>query len=618
MLKALRIGYHTIASDAEFAHSLALVRDNIDVVDEIAIFTEPTHHGYCPLPRAAHTSELLKKRIRAYKDAGVKKVGINILCTIGHTEDGGKMHERADLRYMMNIAGTSSASCLCPSDERFLPYITKRYEMYAQTGADFIWLDDDVRIGNHGVVRECCFCPDCLSRFNERNQTVLALDEVRRLFPADGAFRAKWLKSAEDTITQMIEVITQTVKRVNPAIEMGFMSGEGNSVPAWFRACGATKGRPGGGFYNDRSPVDLLEKHFSMQKCLMRYPDTVTDLQYEYESYNFLSLEKSLHTTEMETSLAITSGCNGILYNRWYHTPDFLEMVRRSAHKWDVLVAHTEKAKPIGIWCQKGYVARRLNEIGLPVTAYFEHATAYCILGDEWYGFSDEQVRDLMKKGVLTDARGAEILISRGLSDVGGKVNAQYANGVYEHFSSHPFNGEYAESDRFVSLDIFYEGDAFSFDLAKGSQPLSYLTTPYEQLGCSAFYHPRPDGSAIAVDGCLMIRQVQSANKRRQLIRLFDRLSGAALPVLIEKSCKASPILTKNPDGILTLTLVNAHFDALHDLTVKVRGGEGFSLLDADGSLAPIAQTTENGETRITIPEIKGWDYVVLTGRAIR
>ena len=46
MKKALRMVHNSYFSDYEFEKNYGTVSKNLDVVDEITFFTEPTHHGY--------------------------------------------------------------------------------------------------------------------------------------------------------------------------------------------------------------------------------------------------------------------------------------------------------------------------------------------------------------------------------------------------------------------------------------------------------------------------------------------------------------------------------------------------------------------------------------------
>ena len=126
MLKALRIGRASYTNKDAFKRYYQMVKDNLDVVDEVTMFADATHHGYTPYEVTLETAEAVKGAIKAYKELGVKKVGINVLATLGHTEDGSGLHEKADMQYMVNFENQESGSCLCPSDEKFIKYIQKK------------------------------------------------------------------------------------------------------------------------------------------------------------------------------------------------------------------------------------------------------------------------------------------------------------------------------------------------------------------------------------------------------------------------------------------------------------------------------------------------------------
>lgn len=55
MKKVLRVGFHTSYSDLEFEEHIALVKRNVDVIDEVVLFTEPMHHGYRSIEKVTQT-----------------------------------------------------------------------------------------------------------------------------------------------------------------------------------------------------------------------------------------------------------------------------------------------------------------------------------------------------------------------------------------------------------------------------------------------------------------------------------------------------------------------------------------------------------------------------------
>ena len=65
MKKALRMVCNACFTDYEFEKNLETIKKNIDVVDEIAMFTEPNHHGYTPLEEVRRVAGILERRIKS-------------------------------------------------------------------------------------------------------------------------------------------------------------------------------------------------------------------------------------------------------------------------------------------------------------------------------------------------------------------------------------------------------------------------------------------------------------------------------------------------------------------------------------------------------------------------
>ncbi len=609
---ALRMGYGSYKDAQILADTLALVKANIDIVDEVTLFTNASHHGYRTIESARENAEELKDVIRRYREIGVKRVGINELATLGHTENGSEWGRCSELQYMENFDGEVSASCLCPADDRFTAYITERYALYAQTGAEYIWLDDDVRLENHGVVKELCFCPHCVEKFNQRNGTIYTPDEVRAQFANDPQFKKLWRENAVETVTQMIVEIKTAMRKINPDMQIGMMHCYPAANRTWLETSGCEMCRPGGGFFNDLQPLAVLQKPFKMQLCVRNYPDCVIDIQYEYDAYNFMTLQKSMYMSEMETTLAIMGGCNGALFNRNPWTQEFFNMIRKALPKWKTLVERQNGCKTTGIYCMEPVMAGQLSEIGLPMTAFHETALSYFLVGDQWDAFTDEEVGEILKKNVFTDGDGLIRLHERGFGDLcGGSVKDKYANGVQERFTDHELNGEFCGTVRPVSLDVYKDTDAYTMTPGADSEPLSELTVKGEPVGCSAYIHKRADGSYFVADGCLMKNQIQTNNKRRQLLNVFDRISDGGLPLYIHKSVKVAPIVSKGASGAVNISLVNAHFDHTGEISVRIRGAKNFKVI---GGNVYITERMQNGETYVLLDGLMPWQYFVMTG----
>ena len=606
MKKALRIGYNKYYREDNFKEHLEYIKKNLEVIDEITLYSEFGHVGYWDLDWSRNNAEILKDRIARYREVGVKSVGINILNTIGHVEEGWDVFPKTDLQYVVFADGSVSKAKLCIANQAYLDYVSARYSLYANTGTDFIWMDDDIRPTN-------CLCDSCIARFNKSQNTNYSRDELAGLLNTDTAVKKAWMDLYYDDFITLVKTINKAVKSVDSNIKIGYMSIGGNDVVEWMEASGAEKGRPGGGFYDDRTPLAVFNKCLYLQVAKEIYPKQMTDIQYEYEACNYQPLNRSVHFTELESTLALMNGCNGVLYSNdsFYDRQSLTDMLASSAKKWEVLTNANSGLKPAGVYCE-GFSARTLCELGIPYTFNFDNAAVVFATGDGLSRLDDEKIKDFLTKGLLTDGKGVEILCDRGFNEaIGGKVNKVYDNGMAERFTDHPLNGEYANYYRDVYMNFVYyinnTGCAYSFTPAEDSEIISNLETiTHNELDCSFYI---AGNNKFAADGYLFPNSLNTTAKRTQLTNVIDRISGEKLPILLECNTKIMPCVNSNSDGDMTIMLTNACFDESGTIKCTVRNDKDFYIISDSGELVPAMQ---NGNV-ITIENIKPWDYVLLT-----
>lgn len=622
MKKALRIGYNQYYDDKLFADHLLFVKENISVIDEIAMFAEFSHYGYWDLETSEKNARVMKNRIKQYRDAGVKSVGINLLCTIGHIEEGWDVFPKAPFQYMVNENGIESKACLCPASQQFLEHTAKRYALYSEIGADFIWMDDDMRLFNHGVVNGFCYCSECIQKFNSENNTAFSRDELVELINTDSKTKKAWENWHNRAMLTLFETIEEAVHKTNPAIDVGYMSIPGNDKKEWILKSKASKLRPGGGGYNDERPIELFVKNFSVQSQIKNYPADIRDIQYEYEAFNYQTLEKSVHLSELETSLAIMSGCNGVLYNDniFYDREETVSMLKNSADKWNTLTRVNDSCKPGGIYCADNRISKVLNEIGIPITRYLENSVAAVMPGDELCSLADFEIEALLTKNLLTDGKGVEVLHKRGYGNFcGGKVKAVYDNGMAERFTDSNINGHFKHHYRDVFMNFTFNScceNAYEMEPSAEAEVVSGLETiAHQPLGCSMYKFEGDSGLRFAADGYLMPESIKSAPKREQLGNLIDWLSCNKLPVRIKKAVKIMPSVTTDNSGGMNIMLTNASFDESGSFDCIVRSDKKFRAISQSGELLSIQQKHVGSETELTIDNLSAWSYILLTNK---
>jgi len=214
--------------DDKVFNDLLETMKRIGTIREFALFT---HYAHTPptLEQMAEYARIMKQRMSAMRACGFH-CGINNLCTLGHADEDMKGAEQLSGRLFTGLDGAASKGNFCPRDPQWLnSYIIPLYKMLAEAEPEFIWLDDDLRLSNHGKARIGCFCNDCLKALSE----YFNLPGIDRLGLQDyfetgspKEIRSKRLKMLDwnrHVLVELEETIAKTIHAVNPNIIIGKM-----------------------------------------------------------------------------------------------------------------------------------------------------------------------------------------------------------------------------------------------------------------------------------------------------------------------------------------------------------------------------------------------------------
>ena len=616
MKKALRIGFHRYDTDEHFEEHLRFIQKNAAHIDEITLFAEFSHYGYWDLETSAQNAALLKHRIADYRAAGIPRVGINLLTTIGHLDEGWGVLPPAPFPYQVHADGSPSKGQLCFANEAFLEHTARRYTLYAKTGADFIWMDDDIRVEGYG-----CLCDGCIRSFNEEQHAAWDRASLVKALPENAALCDAWMRRQNDAIQRVIATVRKSVQAVDPRIAIGYMSINGNKKPNWIEESRAVMGRPGGGFYDERSPWSILEKGFRVQQQIAAYPARITDIQYEYEAFNYQTLNRSRRFTELETALALMSGCTGVLYNNdiFRDSQTLLDMLAEHTAGWSALTERNRGALPTGVYCCDCRSAKTLAELGLPVTAHLSAAVAAFATGKELARCSDAELRALLDTGLFTDGAGLELLCDRGYAErCGGTIAKVHESGMAERFTDHAVNGKYPRfyRDAFMNFSYYIDntGPAYTLAPAKDAAIISNLETiTHQPMGCSCYLYEGADGTCFAADGYLFPKSLNSQEKREQITNLIDRIAHGRLPVRTDAPVKLMTSVTLGGDGGMQILLANLSLDDSGSFTCRIRNHVTCCRITPSGALLPMPQAYADGETLVPVDHLRPFEYLLLT-----
>ncbi|MFZ2657337.1 MAG: hypothetical protein WAX69_20545 [Victivallales bacterium] len=616
-----RIGVPLYEKDQAFKNLVEFLSKEKKIVDEVAFFETLTHHLYFPLEEIQKRAELLKVRVAAMKSAGVQSVGINVLTTLGHLNEAWDFVITLPFQPAVGHNGAISKGCACPNARELREYVRKKYTLFAKAAPDFIWIDDDFRMGNHGTgVSHGCFCPTCLKLFSDfsgrsfptREELISALNT-----PREKKLRQGWIENNVRTLESLGRDIVSAIHAVNPKIKTGLMKSgtaycyEGGELVRLCTALKAEKYRPGGGFYADLQPTGMIFKALETARQCDEFPPAIKERQYELENFPYQTLNKSRSTLINECTLALAYGLNGIAFNCLPAVGDgnldikepLMCEIRKARPFWEAITAQADGLPGHGLWLawSRGMLGKvdlhegeswldtnwgdgigkatdALGRIGLPMSAHRHGATVTVLAGRVAETFSDAELRQILSGAVLMDGSSLEILEQRGLGDLTGvSISKRWNNGVLERLTSDPLNGPWDASIRDARIEFWGNatglGDMLE-PLSTDVRILSKLESYFgKKLGPCMTAFENKIGGRVIVSGYAPWLFLGSEAKRTQLQNVLDWATRGQLAVRIEETVPLIPVVRLSPEKDRgNIVLLNAGFDVIKQASIRFSG----------------------------------------------
>ena len=634
----------------EVARSLAdLIKENPESFDEIALFTDINEHCYEDLGAIKTLSDKIRREISAIRALGVRSVGINILNTIGQNDDGWDFVEHSPYQTMVGHDGTKTFGSNCMRAPGFREYMCKKYELYANTGADFLWVDDDMRISWHGALFPC-FCDRCVSDFSARVDRKFDRVSLVKALDGDGELRREWMRYNADEMCEHVRVCADAARRVNPNIRLGLMTVgldthlyNLNNFEDMMKALGADMLRPGGGYWTAEVPEDYFSKCLSVAYQIELAPSG-KDIQYESETIPHLeSKPKRIH--KMEMCAALMSGCNGIAVDdvRVSEPQYFREMAKLVKERkpfFDELTEALEGKRLRGgcavvrndacasvrseVFFPSPAIDAFLNECkffgaGFSFTACERDADYYVISSQSCDTLTDDELKLMLSRGVIMDGAAAKRLAERGFAELCGYASSGvYNNGLKTVYTRHPFNTAPLGMRR-GGLQAEFRGGKSIFVITprESAEILTECKSITEiPLGASDYIYENSLGGRIAVLGYAPWTNFEQRERVDMLRNIVKWVSGGVPSVAISGAYRVLPILRASEKReSFCLMLTNAWLDATRELTVELRSDYSGKIRVYDSSTNDFFSVTAEGADgicRITLPPLGAWDYFVL------
>lgn len=467
----LRMQFGPHEDPADVARQLTALAPRARADELMAFFfAEEQNDGHDPLDRI----RLWIERSRAYRDA-LRKAGLTISLnpwhTVLHCDRGRRLKPGQPWQPMVSPEGTTATAVVCPLDPVWRRYYAETFELYAREGFRVIWIDDDIRLHNHGIGEwGGCFCPLHVAAFNARAGVNASREEIVRACTAPGTphpWRAIWFDLWQEGL---LELIAGWRDLVRPhGCRLGLMSSgidahsaEGRRWPDWWKALAGDEApvhRPHFWGYSDTGSLSLPYSIGLMDQNRCLQPDGIESGP-EIECFPYGRWNKSFRQTGAQMALAHVLGSNSLnisLYDFMGNRPDdepdraaFLAAWRPALDRLADLFpmslrsagiglvwssdasrhTHTETAGRDGWWrslvCPSLGWTGWLGAAGLAFSMRSGPAPVRALAGRQAWAVPDAECEAMLGAGLLLDGPAAAILTERGFGALLGIESARW------------------------------------------------------------------------------------------------------------------------------------------------------------------------------------------------
>jgi len=647
---SFRIGVPLWASEKRCNEVFDLFDKYKSVTDEITFFTSNTH-APIPLDVFRQRTEILKQRMELARKRGYK-TGINILTTIGHHNENLDNSLKGKYTCMTNIDGAVCNGSYCPNDEHMREYIRNIYQLTTQANPDFIWIDDDIRFG-HMPIGLGCFCDNCLTIFEKETGKKYTRESLKKALNQGSVeeklkVRTAWLQHNRNTISHLFDLIEKTVHSINPAMPLGFMTGdrfyEGYDFDNWAKILSGPNHcpvmwRPGGGYYNDNTTSELVGKSHDIGRQVSVLPKEVVSIQSEIENFPYQRLKKAANMVVLEACSHIAAGCTGAAFNvlSFYDEPldeyepligrlqearPFFDLLAKSLGRSAITGIHTFWNKNSfitgkltdGDWLSSGnpLVSHDIYNIGLPACYSGKNAQVTILGKDNIFALSKDEIEKLLSGGVYIDAETLQQLNDMGFGELTGfEVVGSENKDRIEKFTNNQLNGEFAGRER-DNRQSFWKSTACTLRKTdENAQALSGLIdyTGKEVSACTSGIFENKLGGRICVAGYYPWTFMENLSKSSQMKAVFRWLSKDSLPGYIASFQKINLWIREPQNGKIALAFTNSSFDLAKDVILMLQSeNKTIKLYDMECRETVIRSSGTDGPyQKFIIPEVDPW-----------
>ncbi len=624
-----------------------------------------TSYGYPTLDRHREIADRIVEAAAYVRGRGIG-ASLQISNTLGHGSYA-RVQDFSGFDWddMVGPDGAHARYCCCPRDPRFLDYVSTLTSYYARIKPDYVWIDDDLRMHHHHPVEYGCFCDRCVSEFNRFCRRDYAREELVDAIndPDSSAVRELFVRYNQETLLLVASAVADAVMRVSPESTVGvqqasfaWSSYSGGNFHRLFEGIRKITGkpsavRPGGGYYNDHAPRLVLDKALNLNLQTLRMPGNMSISQAEVENIPHNVSGKSVRGTLLESAIYLAYGCTSLSYSAFMipnEPPAFHEPLMAALAAWrpfllryaalnrgttnggvGIVLSETHykmemRDKPPFAWASfrgtPGADVFGPVTYGLPLTWQNPQTPALLLHPAAVDGLSDEEIEDVFRCGVITDAHTVAKLNERGLKRILGLEVEEFDEvKSIDIAADHPLNADYVGQSWYhfyttmgprLPLKIVVEND-------RAEIIGNYVLRTDETVvtGVSGVLVETSLGGRAAVFGYNLWTNLVNSAKRHQILRAADWVSRDAMPAFLHTPSQVAVIPRVNSRGkLVSVMLVNVSIDSTPELSLTLRNGAGNSVawLTPEREAEPLESAGAPEETIVRIAPMAPWSLGIV------
>ncbi len=603
----------------------------------VMLFTDAQHMVWnqLTLEEARREANNIKRAIKRLAEEGIR-VGINSTYNMPKCRWDHRSHN--DYDYWVTAAdGSCEYKVPCLLDPKLEIYLKNFYTILAETGPEYIYIDDDHRyvlLGQKGIWG--CFCELHLKKFGEITKTSWSREKLYEALLNDERIRKYWIEFLGKRLVEIGELIRKSVHAVNPDIVVGMMVPSvhplpvmGHTIKNVLKALHPAEKplvRPPIGPYSDRDRRQIIPGLFYLEFTGHLLGE---DIQYtpEIETTPFTRFSKSMTVVRFHITQGILNRMNnpaisvcGYVGDSPYFEPAFVELLRdnrdyfegvrriapeRGTRKgiqfiWDFESAKKRpgRIKNVEELFWPAFTCHDiLGNLGFPIT--YDESPVKFLAGDSVRAFSPERISEILRGGLVLDAYAAQALVDLGYEEfIGCKVGENVTGFGAEECISQEYCGDYVNT--YIPLQRVRTDAVYKLVLKTGVEKITVITdNNREEIAPGVILFENRLGGKIAVLPYSILgvendlRHFICYQRQYMLKKIFQWMSPGVVRVLVEYPADFA-VQVWEDERKMTVCITNISYDVIDNITLRIFDSkvspEKTYFLGDDGKLYPLKE----------------------------